>query len=94
MSYRKLEIWQEVRELSIKIPITLSQTFFEPKSLTDGKLHLSLHEALDELGGQISNFLKAVEKDHNKNYPVSEPAIRNPESSIEYRESNIHNRES
>jgi len=139
MSYKKLEIWQEARELSIKIhemtlllpkleqfeeaqqirrssksvrsnivegygrraykqdfirfiiyalssndeTIDHLETLFETKSLTDEKLYLSLHDELDKLGRKINNFLKVVERDHNKQYPINEPDSQYPESSIE-----------
>jgi four helix bundle protein len=139
MSYKKLEIWEEAKELSIRIhEMTLMlpkyeqfeeaqqirrssksvrsnivegygrraykqdfirfiiyalssndetidhlETLFETKSLTDEKIYLSLHDDLDKLGRKINNFLKVVERDHNKQYPINEPDSQYPESSIE-----------
>jgi len=62
------------------------EALYETKSLTDEKLYLSLHDALDKLGRKINNFLKVVERDHNKYYPINEPDSQYPESSIENQE--------
>ncbi len=128
MSYRKLEIWQEAKEISVMIhEMTLTlprfeqfeeaqqirrssksvrsnivegyerrryksdfirfliiaqasndetidhlETLFETKSLTDQTLYEKLNNGLQKLGRKISNFIKAVEKEHNTNQ-VDEP---------------------
>jgi four helix bundle protein len=45
------------------------EILFETKSLKDSDLYRDLLQRLDALGRKINKFLKAVEKNHNKNYP-------------------------
>ncbi|HHC81064.1 MAG TPA: four helix bundle protein [Flavobacteriia bacterium] len=42
------------------------ETLFETKSLTDKSLYQNLHDRLQTLGIKINNYLKSIEKRHNK----------------------------
>ena len=42
------------------------ETLFETKSLEDKNVFTLLHQKIDVLGKKLNNFIKAVERSHNK----------------------------
>ena len=56
MSYRKFEIWQLARELTVGVHNT--------GSLSDATLYHDLRERLDVLGGKLNRFIQGVESSH------------------------------
>ena len=42
------------------------ETLFETKSLGDKNVFTLLHQKIDVLGKKLNNFIKAVERSHNK----------------------------
>ncbi|MFM9838239.1 MAG: four helix bundle protein [Cyclobacteriaceae bacterium] len=54
------------------------EILFETKSLTDEAVYQDLHKRLEILGRKTNNFLKSVERNHNKLYRVIDPELDNP----------------
>jgi len=65
------------------------ETLFETKSLNDSAAFERIHGRLNILGRKLNNFIKSLERDHNKNFTINEPEVeyinrtsnQNPESS-------------
>ncbi len=79
MSSKKLEIWQEAKELSIKIhEMSLALPRFEQFEEAQ-QIRRSGKSVRSNI--KINNFLKAIERGHNNPYQLNDPSFQYQESS-------------